>query len=561
MTKTKIFQLVELVKKDFHQPEVFKKTDIILRILMVIVIALVFLAQVYKIYTIPVDKPYYTGTWDEPFSINAGINAVYRQGDPAFYNYGGTSVYPYSLVFYLYSKATGIVPTYKTLDKEFKNPEWPITRKIYPVKPIFTTRVIAYIIFLIGAFLYVALFSYFLLPAPFWLIPSILSSGIFLNYSMQMLPEAHLGLLAGLTAVAFGKAVITKDISRYFSWVVICAVSASLTAAAKINAFFIVLLPLSLIWRLAAEKYLTVKSLKRLAAIAAGFVLPYVLVNPAVIINFKGYKAWLSAMRELSGAKPEAWTGREYGILPFLKDLYLANAFPAILLILLFVLACIFMVKRNPAAFAGFMVFSLYSLYTIANMKHMLYARHFVFLLLPFNLLMLFPLIHLFRKAPKSLKAGVTLVCLAATLWVFPPGKIFAGIGNLVNGEFTRQWKKESRDDLIDFVKANDATLYFYDYHGFSLPDNIHDKVIPFPGVTDAPGHLKPNEFVALVLYKHRGKGQVDQVGKYQRDLDVLLKKYKPVKIFGKPNGANDINKQAPQANPTIMLLKVKEKQ
>jgi hypothetical protein len=342
---------------------------------------------------------------------------------------------------------------------------------------------------------------------------------------------------------------------------VICAVSASFTAAAKINAIFIVLLPLSLIWRLAAEKYLEVQSLKRLAAIAAGFILPYVLINPAVIINFKGYKAWLSAMRELSGVKPESWTGREHGILPFLKDLYLANAFPAILLILLFILACIFMVKRNPAAFAGFMVFTLYSLYTIANMKHMLYARHFVFLLLPFNLLMLFPLIHMFREAPKSLKASITLICLAAMLWVYPPGKIFAGIGNLVNGEFTQQWKKESRDDLIDFVKANDATLYFYDYHGFSLPNNIHDRIFPFSEVADAPESLKPHEFVALILYKNRGKGQVDQVGKYQRDLDDLLEKYKPVKTFGKPNGANDINKQAPQANPTIMLLKIGEKE
>lgn len=551
--------MLELVKKDFHQPNFFNRADIVLRIFMVVVIAFVFLAQAYKIYTIPLNKPYYTGTWDEPFSINAGINAIYRQGDPAFYNYGGTSVYPYSLVFYLYSKATGIVPSYKTLDKEFKHPEWPITRKIYPVKPIYMTKVIAYIAFLIGAFLYVALFSYFLLPAPFWLIPSILSTGIFLNYSMQMLPEAHLGLLAGLTAIAFGKAIITKDISRYFLWVVICAVSASFTAAAKINAVFIVLLPLSLIWRLAAEKYLKVKSLKRLAAIAAGFILPYVLVNPAVIINFKGYKAWLSAMRELSGVKPEAWTGREYGILPFLKDLYLANVFPALLLILLFILACIFMVKRNPAAFAGFMVFTLYSLYTIANMKHMLYARHFVFLLLPFNLLMLFPLIHMFRNASKSLKAAVTLVCLAATLWVFPPGKIFAGIGDLVNGEFTQQWKKESRDKLIDFVKAKNATLYFYDYHGFSLPNNIQDRIFPFSEAADAPEHLKPHEFVALILYKNKGKGQVDQVGKYQRDLDNLLKKYKPVKTFGKPNGANDINKQAPQSNPTIMLLKIKE--
>jgi len=565
MTKTKmknaLKQWIELVKQDFHRPGLFKKAETVLRVVMILATAVVFLAQLDKIFTVPLEQPYYTGTWDEPFSVNSGINAIHRGGDPSFYNYGGTSVYPYSLVFYFYGKATGIVPNYKMLDKEFKNPDWPMTRKIYPVKPIYITRVIAYIVFLCAAFLYVALFCYLLLPAPFWLIPSITTAAIFSNYAIQMLPETHLGLLAGLTAIAFAKAIITDDLSRYFKWLIICAAAASLTAAVKINAFFIVLLPLSLLWRLVQEKYLAFNlfkpgQLKRWVLVAAAFILPYVLVNPAMVINFKGYKAWLSAMRKLSGVKPESWVDRDYGIVPFLKDLYLSHAFPVALLILLAVLACIFMVKRNPAAFAGFMIFFLHSLYTIANMKHMLYARHFVFLLLPFNILMLFPLIYLFRKVPRNIKAGLTLVCLLITLWVFPLGKSIAAISKLPSGKFSTHWERESRDDLIDFVKANDAVLYFYDYHGFSLPNNIHDRIIPFSEVADAPDLLKANEFVALILYKTAGQGQVDQQGKYEPDRDFLLNKYSPVKVLGKPGGANDINKQSPQENPTIILLK-----
>ncbi|HLP46792.1 MAG TPA: hypothetical protein VK469_12625, partial [Candidatus Kapabacteria bacterium] len=180
------------------------------------------------------------------------------------------------------------------------------------------------------------------------------------------------------------------------------------------------------------------------------------------------------------------------------------------------------------------------------------------FLLLPFNILILFPFIHFFRGAPRSVKSGIALLCLLITLWIFPPGKTIAAISNLPAGKFNTQWERESRDELIDFVKANDAVLYFYDYHGFSLPNNLHERIIPFSEVTGAPDNLKPNEFVALILYKTAGQGQVDQQGKYIPDRDFLLNKYKTIKTLGKPGGNNDINKQAPQANPTILILKEK---
>lgn len=547
--------IFERFKKDFHKTTLFNRGDLILRIALVFVIFGVFLSQLDKMYEIPLNKPYYTGTWDEPFSINAGINVLHQKGDPVFYNYGGTSAYPYSLVFYRYCKTNGIVPSYKHMDKELKVPDWPLTRKIYPVKPIYITKIIAYILFLIGAFLFVALFSFLLLPVPFLLIPLVTSSKTFSLYANQMLPEIHIGLLAGLTSLFFAKAVIEKDTSRYFLWVVTCSVLASLTAAAKINAIYILILPISLVWRLFKEKYLTIK---RLAVTAAGFIFPYVLLNPAIIFNFEGYKAWLSSMNELSGINPGFWMKRLSTILSFIKELHLVELFPAVLLILLFILTCILMVKKNPAAFLGFMFFFLYSLYTIANMKHMLYTRHFVFLILPFNLLILFPLIYLFDKVPKSLKASLTLLCLLVTLWVFPPGRIAAGIGKLGTGEFSTQWEKESRDELMEFVKSTGARLYFYDYHGFSLPNNIHDRIIPFSTVADLPDKLKQNEYMALVLYKKKEKGLVNWRGKYRKDLGDLLKKYKPVKIFGKPGGRHDINKQAPLRNPTIVLLKEK---
>ncbi|MCP5102544.1 MAG: hypothetical protein GY950_04155 [bacterium] len=536
-----------------------EKAETWLRVALVVVIALFVLGQVKNIFNVPIDKPYYTGKWDEPFAVNAGINALRNNGNPQFFSYGGTSVYPHALFFYLYCKDKGITPQYKVMNKKFHTPHWPITRKIHPVKPIFISKIAAYIFYLSGTLLYVVLFSLLLLPVPFLLIPSIQSSSIFSGFAFQLLPEMHVGILSGLTTIFFIKALFEEKISRYYSYLVLTTVCASLTVAAKISSAYILLLPLALAWRLVKEKYFT---RKRVGILAAAAILPYIIFNPAVIFNPGAYKKWLGTMTKLSELNPEEWPERLDTIGSFIKNLHLLDAWPALPVIGLFIAACILMIKKNPAAFLGFMLFLLLSFYTIVNMKHSLYelyTRHFSILILPVNVLILFPLIYYFKKVPKAVRAGITLVCLVVTIWAYPPWNSVQHIVRLKDKSFSSQWKKESRDRLIDFVKTNDAVLYFYDYHGFSLPDNLYPRIIPFSETDRLPRRLGQNQYVAFIKYKDAGKGQLNPEGKYNRDIARLLRDYRPVKIFGKPGGAHDINDAGPRRNPTIVLLKEKK--
>jgi len=444
-----------------------KTINLVFKLLLIFVILGVFLAKVGNIYKIPLDKPYFSGEWDEPFAINAGINVLKTKGDPVFYNYGGTSIYPHSLVFYIYCLNKKMVPYYKEMDQKFKNPQWPISRKIYPVKPIYITKVVAYILFILGAALFVGWFSLLLLPVPFWLISIISSSKMMTYMANQMLSETHITFLAGFTTIFFAKAIMEKDINKYFKWVVVTAVLASVTVAVKINSIMIIVLPLSLCWRLVKEKGFT---LKRFIMIFIGLLVPYILVNPAVIFNFSSYREWLVGMLKMSETTQSGiWMTRSTPIFAFIKDLYLVNILPSVVVILLIILGSILMIKKNPAAYAGFIFFLLFSWVTITNMTHILYGRHLMFLILPIHLFILFPLIYLFTKASTLLKTLVTLICLIITLWFFPPGQIVKGIKKAATHKFTTVWKKESRDNLVKFVQSNNAVLYFYDLHTFSL--------------------------------------------------------------------------------------------
>lgn len=539
------------------------RMDRILKILLVTIAMAVFWGNVDQIYKIPVDKPYFDGQWDETFAINAGINVLRFKGDPVFYNYGGTAAYPHALIFYYYCKANHVVPYYKEMDTKFKNPGWPINRKIYPVKPIYIAKVVSYIIFLAGALLYVGLFTLLLLPVVFWLVPALLS-GSMMNYmAPQMLPETHITLLAGLTVIFFAKALLIDKNENayhvsYFRWLILCAVFASFTAAAKLNTVYIVILPLSLLWYLFRENYLT---WKRLALVSSALALPYILVNPAIIFNFSQYKAWLLEMNKLSAVSTGIWADRIKPITQMLNEIYFYKTIPLIIVILFAVWACVEMFRRNPVAFAGFVFFMMYTFITLANMKHVLYGRHLMFLVLPAGLFLMFPLIQLYQRAGVRVKTAITLICLIITLWFYPPHKVVGKVVSLKEKTFVNSWKKESRDRLAEFVKTQNAVLYFYDYHGFCLPESIYDRIIPFSDPGTLPGQLHANEYIAFVRYKKAGKGVFNPIDKYTADVKKLFERYKTVKVFGRRGGAHDINDQSPLHHPTIELLKAKNAQ
>lgn len=266
----------------------------------------------------------------------------------------------------------------------------------------------------------------------------------------------------------------------------------------------------------------------------------------------------MNSMRELAGSDPGAVGDNSFQINVFLKNLYFAEKFPLILLAILIVFSAILLLKKNWAAFIGLAVFFGISYYTISNMKHDLYARHFVFLLLPFNILVLYPLIYFYRDAPKSIKAGVTLICLIVTLWWFPPGEIYQDISNLVNQQFSTRWEIESRDHFESFVKNNKARVYFFDFHGFSLPDTIQSQLIPFSNRERLPEKLGSEDYVAFIKYKITKKEGHNRNGEYNQMIEYLRGHFKPVKVFGSPGGAHNINDESPLTNPTIVLMKEK---
>jgi hypothetical protein len=529
-----------------------KRFDMLLRFLLLAVALLVFWGHVEQVYRIPLNKPYFDGQWDEPFAINSGINVLRSKGNPVFYNYGGFTAYSHAAIFYFYCKDKKIVPFYQEMDTKFKNPHWPIYRKIYPVKPIYIAKVVSFVLFLVAAFFFVGMAAMLLTPLVFWFIPVLMNSKMITYMATQMMPETPLTLLAGITFIFFAKAVLEKNISRYFTLVMICTLFASLTVAAKINASYIVLIPVSLLWRIFRENYFNAQ---RGGLFLAALGVPYILINPAAIFNFSSYKSWLLEMVTLSETNAGIWKTRLPQLEKVLKNVYLWELLPVIIIALLFLLACFLVIKKNPAALVGFLIFFFYSLWTILNMKHNFYGRHLMFLMLPFQLFLLFPFMDLFDRIPQKGKTVFSLTCLLITLWMFPPHQAIKKITHLKTKQFA-SWKRESRDELIDFVKNNNATLYFYDFHGFSLPNTIHKNIIPFTSIDEIPLPLKANEYVAVIRYKHTTKGVFNRINKYSSDLQEIDEHYQTIKTFGIAGGKHDINDQAPLTDPSIEVKK-----
>lgn len=555
----KLLYVDEKLKRYIPDPELFEKIERILRIVLVIFVIAIFVAQIRQVFNIPINKPYFVGAWDEPFAVNAGINALLQNGDPSFYTYGGTSVYPYSFVFYYYGMQHNVCPVYKVMEKEYFNRNWPISRKIHPVKPIYITNVIAHVIFLTGSALYTVLFILLLFPAASLIIPSIGNSSFFNHYADLMLPQTHVGLMSGITALVFMRAAMEPDIRRYYRWTLICTAASASTAAIKINAIYILLLPLTLIWRLTAEKYIT---LKRAAKLMAAAIIPYILINPALLFNPGNYFQYLRGISDTSGfLEPATLMSRAPEINLFLKNLHLANILPAALLLGLLTASCIILARKNPVAFSGFLFFMLFSFYSITTMNHkvyQMYSRHYVFLILPFTVLALFPLAYVFSRSPRSVRAGITLICLLATISAYSPSQVFSDIASLPSRKFTTTWPKESRDELVEFVQKNNAVIYFYDFHGFSYPDTILPQLTPFVATAQIPSPLGAHEYVAFIKYKNAAKINENIDGKYNTDIDYLLRTYETVHVFGPPEGAHDLHIQAPQSNPCIIILKEK---
>ncbi|MCX5782380.1 MAG: hypothetical protein NT145_06720 [Elusimicrobia bacterium] len=532
--------------------------------IFLILIGLFYFSRVHLIYDIPMDKPYYVGEYDEPFAINAGINALKYKLNPVFFKYGGTAVYPYTLVFSIYKKITRQEPMYYMLDKAQGRTHWPITRKIVPVKPIYITKVLAIILFIFGSMIFVMLSTLFLLPLAFW--PTSLAfnlwfdrSGILGYYSNQMLPTSHQVIFAGITTILFLKTILAKENKSKFYWLIACAVFASSTVAIQLNAAYIMFLPLSL----ALEQIISgcIKNKKQWIVLILAIVLPYLIINPASWLSSPDYRKWLLEMLNNASTVDGAWIGRLNYILEFLRDVNLLTSLSAISLIILVISSIYLMIKTNVYAFCGFAVFYLYSFYKIVNMSEQMFQRHLAFLLLPAALFIIFPLIFLYQRSPKNIKILLSAVLLLGTLRTYPYAAVLSGINSLFKGKFSNEWPKESRDYFADYVLKNKVKVFFYDYHNFSLPNTLDYSLLPFSNLSQIPEQLKKDEYIGLILYSPTNKDisnvpGLEKLEIYKIMLEKIQKKYKIVKIFGNSEPTYDIVDEGPLTNPTIVLLK-----
>lgn len=551
-----VYSSVTTVLKGFDVP--LKKWIFAGKVLLMIYIALIGVSRMADIYRIPVNQPYFVGEWDDPFSINAGINILRFGGDQRFYNYGGTVIMPQAALFAVHNVLRGTKAEYRYINQPFANPNWPITRKIHPVRPIYWGKILAILLFTAGTCLLAALVSWYLVPIPLLVFRMMDHSSILAYYHTALIGITESTVLAGVTTIFFFMTLLADNRRQYARYLLWCALAASLTAATKANTGIIVLLPLSLLAHMVSRfGSAAIREGKYWVACLATMVMPYVLVTPAVVLNPLSYFAWL--VRTVTQPHPAAftWMDRTGQIFPFVRDIYLLQSMPNLWLIALIIIGVVLMVRISPLAFAAYAFFHLYSFQSVANITALgLYARLFIFLLLPVSLFVLFPLMCVYKRIPAVLKVIVLGVSIGTLMHAFPLQAVSAGIRQLKTGTFAG-WAEESRDVFARYVIDKNLKIYFFDLHHFGLPDTVHDRIVPFSDSAALPVTLGKNEMVAYIRYSVPDQPDSRQVH-YRRVVQYLDRRFVSVKVFGEEQPGYDMWGDAPARHPTIVLLKDK---
>lgn len=539
-----------------------EKLIFLTKIVLVCYVVMSGLTRISAIYGVPVNKPYFTGEWDEPFVINAGINFLEYKGDQKFYNYGGTVAIPYAMLFLAYKCAYNTPVFYKYFNTAFFRSDNPIARKIHPVKPIYYGKILAIVLFTIGICAFVALFSWHLLPIPFLLFKIINHSSILAYYQPQLIGVTESTILVGLTTLYFVLALLTDEFKKYYRYLFICSILTSITIATKLNTAVIVLLPMALLIDIFRRfNYKEEFKWKQQLKIYLALMVPFVILTPAVILDPSTYFSWMSSMISQSPVPTFTFMDRIDKIFSFIRNIYLAQYMPDLTIIILVIMTSILMIRISPLAFGVFAFFHLYSFVSVMNIsKYVLYDRLFIFLLLPSVFFVMFPLIYFYRKLLPSLRFVVLLICSAYMVMYMPPKVIFNDMKQIAKGTFP-DWKKDSRDALQKYVIDNNLVVYFYDNHHFSLPDPIYNRIINFTSITEIPENLKANEVIGYIYYPETvvepKQYEFKKIiyARYKIMEKKLNEKYKVVVKFGQGN-KYDIFSDAPLSDPTIVLLK-----
>lgn len=541
-----------------HYNAIVNKTYKILKIFLMIYIVLIGLSTLHHIYHVPVDKPYFTGGVDEPGSINAGINILRTKGNPLFYNYGGTSCLPFAITYYVNYLRTHDVPYFKYFGEKFYFAAFPQRWDTYPVRPIYHARILAVILFVIGTIVFVGLFSWYLLPIPFFLFKMVDYSQLMAYYRETLMGNTHIAFGAVITCIFFIVALLNIHNKKYVTYMYVCFICASITASVKLTGFGTFIFPFSLLVYLYLYPDKSMSKHTILLKTLACAAIPYLVLNPAVILDLGRYATWFQelAIRKRVPLLEALSPDRVDNLIPFIKDVYFLKAIPPLLIILLGIASAILLIRIHPLFFAVVVLFHASTFQTIiTNVGDLPYTRLYMVLLFTPVVFLLFPLIYGYKKCPMYCKLVVLIVCTGLTLSAYSPRTLSAGFHQLAAGTFTKDWPRESRDEYVDFVQKNNFEIFFFDFHSFSLPDTLHCRTIFFNDVTELPATLKPNQIVCFIKYNPpEPEERMDrEYKKYCEVTTGLYKKYEVVGMFG--NETVGYHWNCPGDNPTIVCL------
>ncbi|MFC1546209.1 hypothetical protein ACFL4O_00635 [bacterium] len=531
------------------------------KFILIIYIILIGFSKLHNMYNIPVERPYFTGGVDEPFSINAGINILRTKGNPMFYNYGGTSTMPYAVSFFIYSLKTAKKPYYKYFGEKFFYPSFPNRWDTYPVKPIYYARVFAVIFFIILSILLVALFSWHLLPIPFFLFQMIDHSHHLSFYQDKLMGNAHIAFASAITCILFIIAVQNiKNSKKYLKYMYLCFLCASISAAVKLTGLAAFIFPASLLVYLYIKNDFNLLFNKKILLKAAAFsIIPYILLTPAVILDLGRYVSWLQKMLIKQSISPLEWLepDRINNALIFIKDLFFLKSIPGIVLLILLISSAVIFIKIHPVFFTAIAFFHLFVFQTIiTNTGDFPFSRLYMVLLFTPVIFLFFPLIYVYKKIPNYFKVFILGICTIITLSVYNAGLVYSGLKKLIKNDFTASWEKESRDEFVDYVNNNNLKVYFFDFHSFSVPENLHDKLTFFNSTSELPPILEENSIICFIKYnkpKIKSNKMHKRYNKYLEITSKLLNKYKVIRIIGNNIVTYDwINTSK---NPTIVCL------
>ncbi|MBF0239352.1 MAG: hypothetical protein HQM12_16750 [SAR324 cluster bacterium] len=535
-------------------PKLYRRFYTIGRLIIGLMVFFIFFSKLGEIYSIPVSKPYFTGTYDEPLPINSGIKFLKTGGDHGFYNYGGTTAIPHAVLFKIHQWLFGSDVYFKDFDERIETYEklmtWTPIWKFEPVAPAYWGEVYAIVLFIMIGGIITGLISVFLLPIPLFF-SGMLFWGEVTWFWRQLLPEAQSFLYGGLTCVIFLLTLFRSSRDSYYRYSLICAITASVAVATKIGAAYIIILPLSLLIRVLWENKNSDMWKKKIIFFLVCLIIPYIMLNPAVIVNPVHYLSWLTQTLSAGGGAVGIWQSRLGFIPKVLNEIYIFHYFPASLCIILLVMFFFITFHFRKYELIGLFIFITLSVFMILNVNlDRFKLNYFMSLYIPITLLFLLPFIFIYNKKP-LLQILMLYGGIVFSIIYFPYQGVYAGVIHVFSDTFTINWQRESRDELIDFLQNSDRKIYFFDVHDINLPEIPFNKnLIPFIQLSEIPEKLKENEWIGIIKY------QSCSMEKYLNGIQVLNQRYKPDKTFGNPDGQYDCIAQYPKINPSIILMK-----